>query len=741
VKLWQINEDTFNPQTMHSQETVFTVGNGYFGTRGTFEEGYPKALPATLLYGVFDSIDVGKEELANTPDWLLIKLFVNGERFRLDKGHVLDHHRTLDIYTGILTRHLRWESPSGIRLSITSERIASLAEEHVGAIRYTVKAEEDNQQNLDIVLRASLNTAVANYDVMHWESLDQGKDGNTLWLLSQTRHTNVQLVQTLGFTTQTPGFAQELQPSDIAPGILLAGSLAPGASVTTEKIVVMYTSRDTDNPIQAAIDCHKEVIGLAQSETQHASPDEAGSALSTFDALLVSHKAAWRDYWQTSDIIIEGDDRAQLALRYNIYQLRISASTHDSWYSVAAKGLTGFGYRGHVFHDTEIFMLPYYTYVHPTIARNLLLYRYHLLPAARKKARKNGFEGAQYPWESTLDGDEATPDAIIHPESKELIPVLNGSIELHITSSIFYAVWRYWKITGDDEFMQQYGAEMLLSIAKFWGSRAEKHPEYNDYEINNVIGPDEWHEHVDNNAFTNYMAKWSIQHALNILPWLQTVAPAKADQLVQQLDLSANRLDHWRDVAARMRIPQDKETRIFEQFDGFFELKPLDQEQFKGRKTSYQGLLGMEAIQKLRIIKQADVLMLLTLLSDEFDLETKYANWNYYFPITDHDYGSSLTPALHTILACELGYVDDAYELFMKGAWVDLANLRGNTPEGIHDASAGAVWQATVLGFAGLRLYDDGSYSTSPSWPDGWTRIAFSCQHKGELLKIDLRKE
>ncbi|MFL5693587.1 MAG: beta-phosphoglucomutase, partial [Ktedonobacteraceae bacterium] len=327
MNLWQINEDTFNPQTMHSQETVYTIGNGYFGTRGTFEEGYPKAMPATLLFGVFDSIDVGKEELANAPDWLLIKLFVNGERFRLDKGRVLEYHRSLDIYTGILTRHLRWESPSGIRLSITSERIASLAEEHVGAIRYTVKAEEDNQQNLDIVLRATLNTAVANYDVMHWESLDQGNDENILWLLSETRHTNVQLVQTLGFTTQTPGFAQELQPSDIAPGILLTGSLAPGASVTTEKIVVMYTSRDTDNPIQAAINCHKELLRLAQRETQLTSSDGVELALSTFDALLIGHKAAWQDYWQTSDIIIEGDDRAQLALRYNIYQLRISAST------------------------------------------------------------------------------------------------------------------------------------------------------------------------------------------------------------------------------------------------------------------------------------------------------------------------------------------------------------------------------------------------------------------------------
>src|SRR5260221_13051626 len=236
------------------------------------------------------------------------------------------------------------------------------------------------------------------------------------------------------------------------------------------------------------------------------------------------------------------------------------------------------------------------------------------------------------------------------------------------------------------------------------------------------------------------MAKRSTRQALDNVQWLETPSPAKADQLVQQIEPSGNRVDHWRDVASRMRIPQDKETRIFEQFDGFFELKPLDQEEYKGRKTSYQGLLGMEAMQKLRIIKQADVLMLLTLLNDEFDPETKYANWNYYYPITDHDYGSSLTPALHTILACELGYVDIAYKMFMKGALIDLDNLRGNTAEGIHDACSGAVWQAAVLGFAGLRLNDDG-YTTKPSWPDDWTRLAFTFHHKGKPIRIDLRRE
>lgn len=727
MNLWQINEDTFDPRKLHSEETIYTIGNGYFGTRGTFEEGYPRAMPATLLSGVFDHIPIGKEELANAPDWLPIKLFVNDERFRLDRGKILEYDRTLDMQNATLTRFVRWESPNGIRLSVKAERFASLADEHVGAIRYSVTIEEQpaGEKDFDIILRATINSAVGNDDLMHWETVDQGHEDSVNWLHSQTRSRSVQLVQTMSFTTETQGFTKAIIDSDVAPSIRFYGKLTPGATLTTEKIVVMYTSRDGEDPLSTALKHHEEIFS-----------DGQGSA---YKALLARHAEAWQRYWQASDILIEGDDKAQQAIRYNLYQLRLNASSHDSRYSIAAKGLTGFGYHGHIFHDTEIFMLPYFIYVHPDIARNLLLYRYWLLPGAREKARRSGCEGAQYPWESTLDGGEATPEAIIHPETGEIIPVLNGHIELHITASIAHGVWLYWYVTGDDEFMRDYGAEMLLSTAMFWASRVEYHPEHVDYEITNVIGPDEWHEHVNNNAYTNYMARWNIQTAITVLSWLRENFPEKAEELTQQLDLTTRSLDGWRDLIARLHIPEDRETGLIEQFDGFFKLEPLDQEKYEGRTTSYQAILGMQEVQRHQIIKQADVLMLLTVLDQDFDLKTKRVNWDYYYPITDHDYGSSLTPALHVILAGEVGQLEPAYKLYMKGALVDLENLRGNTAEGIHAACAGAVWQATVLGFAGLRLTDDG-YTTSPSWPDGWTRLAFSFLHKGKPVHVDLRK-
>lgn len=736
--LWQVSEDSFSTdlKQIQSQETAFTIGNGYFCTRGAFEEGYPHETVATLLFGVFDDVSIAKEELANAPNWIGIKLFVNGERFRLDKGKLLAYTRTLDIHNGVLHRNVLWESPTGVRVSVTSDRFASLADEHLAIIRYNVTIEEaPNDHPVDVVLRASFDIGVGNYNLMHWDSQDQGHTGDLLWLQSETKHTKVSLAQTMSFVTDSPDAQKEFVDSDVAPGIHLASTLVPGASLTVEKTVMIYTSRDADNPLYAATTHHQKLLNTTARDTT-----PSGHSVFVYNAQLAKQKEVWQAYWQQADIIIEGDDNAQVGVRYNIYQLRINASGHDSRYSIAAKGMTGFGYRGHIFHDTEIFMLPFFTYVLPNIARALLLYRYHLLPAARKKAASNGYAGAQYPWESTLDGEETTPSLIVHPETGEVIPVLNGFIELHITSSIAHAFWEYWQITADDDFMRDYGAELLLSTALFWDSRAEKNEQRHDYEITNVIGPDEWHEHVNNNAHTNVMAQNNIKKALMAFQWLKTAAPSKAAALTKRLDLTNERLAHMQDVQQQIRIPMDQKTNLFEQFDGFFKLPKLDLEKYKGRKDSYQGILGVENVQKYQIVKQADVLMMLTMLRQEFNTRTKKVNWDYYFPITDHDYGSSLTPALHAILGNELGHIDEAYQMFMKGALVDLKNLRGNTPEGIHAACSGAVWQAVIFGFAGLRVTDDG-YTTSPHWPASWQRIAFQFKHKGETISVDLRRQ
>lgn len=728
MNMWHIREETFPPdaKVLHSQETVYSIGNGYFCTRGTFEEGYPGASPATLLYGVFDAVPIAKEELANAPDWLPLGLRINGEKFRLDSGKILSYQRTLDIHDGILTRTIQWESPQQVRLEISSERIASLADEHVGAVRWRITSAQTNSAPLDIALWSNFNLAVGNYNLMHWEAVDNTREEHLLCFQTVTKKSQVQLVQTMSFAIDAPAFRKKYSLSTTAPGIELYGQITPGQTVTTEKIVVMYTSRDGAEPVTTALEHHKRIT----SETEDTF---------VFDELQRKNQEAWRQFWQEADVIIEGDEKSQIGIRYNIYQLRISASLHDDRYSIAAKGLTGFGYRGHIFHDTEIFMLPFYTYVMPEVARNLLIYRYRTLPAARQKAANNGYQGAQFAWESTLTGEEMTPMTIVHPELLEVISVLNAPLEIHITASIAHATWQYWKVTGDDNFLYDYGAEIILSAALFWGSRVEYDEQHHEYAITNVIGPSEWHEHVNNNAFTNYMARYNLQIALATWTFLQSHAQDKHEELTRQLNISDECLQHWQDIIEHMHIPQDPQSKIFEQFDGFFKLKPFDQSKYVGRKKSYQGILGMEEVQQYLIVKQADVLMLLTVLGQEFDLATKRVNWDYYYPITDHEYGSSLTPAFHVILACQLDKIEEAYELFQIGNLVDLENLRGNTPEGIHSAGAGAAWQAVVLGFAGLNVTDNG-YTMHPRWPDHWTRLAFTIKHKNKSIQIDLHR-
>lgn len=722
MSLWQISENSFDPspQKLHSQETVYSIGNGYFCTRGTFEEGFPGADPATLLYGVFDTVPIAGEELANAPDWLPLQLFVNGERFRLERGQLLAYRRTLDLAGGVLHRAVRWESPGGVRLGITTERFASLAQEHVGLIRYTVTVEQAENE-VSLRLLASLNTAVGNYDVMHWETVDQGHQDALLWLTCVTRGTGVELAQALSFTSQNPGVHADIIDSDIAPGICLHCTLAPGASLTAEKCVVMYTSRDGGEILSSSLSLLQQILATG------------------YDSQLARHQQAWQRFWQEADILIEGDEMAQRGVRYNIYQLRINASQHDPRYSIAAKGLTGSGYRGHIFHDTEIFMLPFFIYTLPAVARNLVMYRYLTLAGARAKAHKLGYQGAMFAWESTLSGAEMTPPAIIHPETGEVMPVPNGLHEIHISASVAHAAWDYWRVTGDDEFMRDYGAEIVLSTALFWGSRVEKNRETQTYEITDILGPDEWHERADNNAFTSAMARWNLSTALNVLRWLRQFAPEKADALTHSLGLTDQHLAVWQEIIERITIPQDPHSGLFEQFTGFFQLAPFDREKYQGRTTSYQGLLGLEMVQNYRIIKQADVLMLLTVLNQDFDLETKRVNWDYYYPITDHDYGSSLTPAFHVILACELGNMQEAYELFTRGNLVDLEDLRGNTAEGCHAACCGAVWQAIVFGFAGLRVTQEG-YSIQPRLPATWQRLAFSFLHRGKREFIDIRR-
>lgn len=724
---WAVIETQFDPTQLHYKETVFTVGNGYLGTRGSFEEGYLGAMGATLIHGVYDDVPVVHTELANCPDWLPLVVIINGDRFRLDQGEILSYRRQLDVQRGVLSRDVRWRSESGYTVDIHLERFASLVDQHVLALRCQVTALNFEGK---VEIQASINGYPDNQGVMHWEWLNQGDvttdDGaHAAWMHLRTRNTGIELGMATRVTVSDANASVRVSGCQGYPSLAATFPVQSGQTVTLEKLVTVFTSREEKAPAQAAVDKIKQQPNYA--------------------TLLSAQEAAWEEVWQSSDVVIEGDTKAQLAIRYNLFQLLISAPRHDDTVSIPAKTLSGFAYRGHVFWDTEIFIQPFMIFTQPDLARNLLTYRYHTLNGARRKAKDSGYKGAMFAWESAGTGDEVTPRWVPPADdSEELVRIWCGDRELHINTDVAYAVWQYWQATGDDAWMRDYGAELVLDTAVYWGSRVEWNPKQEHYEIREVIGTDEYHEHVSNNTFTNRMVQWHLEKALFVLEWLHNQYPEQGTTLEGKLQVTLERQARWRDIISNIWIPYDPETGIIEQCEGFFKLEDINLADYEPRTRSMQAILGIEGASKRQVLKQPDVLMLLYLLRETpgifSDLRTLQANWDYYAPRTDITYGSSLGPAIHAALASYLNQPEEAYERFMQAALVDLEDTRRNAKEGIHAASAGGVWQALVFGFAGIRIND--TYpQAKPHLPKGWTRLKFKLQWRGEWYEFDLRSE
>lgn len=714
--MWTITEKTFDPVSQHHKETIFTIGNGYLSTRGALEEGYPGESRATFVHGVFDDVPVSFTELANAPDWLALTVLLNGEKFSLASGKTLDFVRELDLRTGVLTRSVRWQSPSGHTARLKFERFASLADEHLLCLRCEVTPEFDGE----VEIRAALNGNTDNEGITHWRLVEQArKNGNMACLRTRTRKSGIDLALTMRLLG-TPAPQPEYWDVENVPTLRQVYPARNGETISLTKLVGIATSRDTDAPLALALE-------------RVSKPGSWGEALS-------AQKLAWSREWDRTDVVIEGDEEAQIAVRFSLFQLLIAAPRHDNRVNIGAKTLSGFGYRGHAFWDTEIFMLPVFTYTAPHIARNLLDYRSLTLPAARAKAREAGYEGAWFAWESAATGEEVTPTWVpdFH-DKKKLARVWTGDLAIHISADVAYAAHQYWRATGDDAWFARNGAELVLDTAKFFASRAEWQAERNCYSYSDVIGPDEYHDHVNNNAYTNRLAQWNIQTALTTLTWLEKNHPQKAAELTGALDLTPERLAKWRDVAEKICL-NIAPNGLMEQFDGFFKLHDVNLADYEPRTKSMHEIFGIEAANDYQVLKQPDVLMVQYLLHDEYSDAQIRANYDYYNPRTDHTYGSSLGPSIQAIVACLMGDVDAAYDHFIRAARADLRDVRGNAGDGIHAASAGGVWLAIVFGFGGLRIRADG-YTTHPNLPKGWQSITFRVTLRGEQHTVVVSRD
>ena len=479
---WVVSEDTFLPERQHHMETIFSIGNGYVATRGSFEESYPGDIPITFAHGVYDKVPIAVTELANLPNWLDLTVTVNGYQFSLDQGQILYYHRRLDLQQAMLRRDVRWQAPDGTILDLTFQRFICYEQEQAAALRLLVTAVN---KECRLTIDGGINGHVDNNGMLHWRHLEQGReDDGVVWLQSCTLHSAIQLgvAMALSASTDTPVYYRNCPGQ---PRLSLELQLLTGQTLLVDKVVSYVSSRD---PVSDANIVVPRSVDQLRGQT--------------FDTLLERHLDAWHKFWQDADVVIEGDDEAQLAIRFSLYHLIVAAPQFDEYVSIPAKTLSGFGYRGHVFWDTEIFVLPFLIYVAPRLARNMLMYRYHTLQGARRKAEANGFGGAQYAWESAVTGDEVTPTWVPDFTGKELVRIWTGDIEIHITADIAYAVHQYWSVTGDDAFMCDYGAEIILDTARFWGERAELEEQNGQlcYALRDVIGPDEYHDHIDNNT-------------------------------------------------------------------------------------------------------------------------------------------------------------------------------------------------------------------------------------------------
>lgn len=703
---WRLTEEGYDPLRESSRETRFAISNGFLGVRGerAFTRGRRWTTPArTYVAGLFDRTGEagGVPVLLPAADWLEVQLQTAGVRFVDEPADVPSHRMDLDMRRGLVVSDcLHGAGP--VRLRVRTLRLVSLAERALGLqlIRLDLLAGEATV-TLEVSLKGvdqGLEPQSASPDLVSW----------------RTRRSGIALAMAAAAELRIDG--QALAPVRTAPlGDAWRWATRPGQVVTFERLVGIV--RADDGAVAAATARAALKRGRARGAK----------------GLVADHEAVWSGRWVRSDVEVDGDAAAQRALRFAVYHLNSAANPDDDQVSIGARALTGSDYGGHVFWDTDIYLLPFYCHTWPKAARALLMYRFHGLDAARAKARSLGWTGALYAWEAAGDGEEATPPCTVAPD-RQVLGIFTGLREHHVSADVAYGVWRYWTATGDEEFLREAGAEILFETARFWASRAVPEPDGRRH-IRGVIGPDEYHETVDDNAFTNVMARWNLERALEIAGLMRERWPQSWRALSGKLGLDDPELDQWREAADGLATGYDPKTGLYEQFSGFFGLEPVDLSAYAGRSVPMDVVLGRERTQRSQVIKQADVVALLALLPDVFPGDAGKRNFLYYEPRCGH--GSSLSPPLHALVAARLGETDKALDYFRRTAAIDLSDTTAAVGGGVHIGALGGLWMATVFGFAGVAFGDE-VISLSPRLPTGWTRLAFPFEWRGRRMRCEI---
>ena len=733
-KNWIVSEIKFEEKYIGKTEAIFALGNGYIGLRSANEERYLNEKRDLFISGTFNKANKNEvTELPNVADVTEIEIFINGKHLMLNASNNKEYVKYLNLKTGELNRTFVYLDEEGNKYSLKFNRFVAQDRLHVIVNRVEITP---LSKTANIRFISGINGQVTNTGSQHFnEGEKRVYEYKYIQMLQETSESCITFIQNSAHNIYINGDKIEEKPelSIDRRKVTISNNydLTQGQTLVIEKFSNIYTTRDITSE------------NLTIEQIRDASLDEIKEISNmSYEILFNSNKEVWSNYWNDQNIVIEGNDYDQLAIRFAQYHLKVMTPSHDNRCGIAAKGLSGEGYKGHSFWDTEIFILPFYTYSKPEIARKLLEYRYLSIGGARKKAKDNGYEGAMYPWESAwLEDGEVTPvwgavDIVTGKSTK----IWSGFIEQHITSDITFAIWQYYMVTNDEDFMEKYGYEIMFDTAIFWASRLERDEIKQRYHINEVIGPDEYKEHVDNDAFTNWLAYWTIETAINYYNKLKESDSEVIRKLESKLSLQ-NAMENWTTKLPKIYLPEPRDLdNVIPQNDTFLSLEDIDLTKYKNQEHigSMFKDYNLDQVNKIQVVKQADVVMLLYLLEHKFSKEVKKANYDYYEKRTLHD--SSLSLSTHSILASDIDEKDLAYKLFQEATKIDLGENMKTSDHGIHAASLGGLWQIVVNGFGGVRMVG-GNLRINPKLPENWSRLSFSFMWKGNKLDIELTKE
>ena len=712
---WIIQNESCAQETVADNGNRLLVGNGYMGIRGTLDEHGKDQLAAINLAGIYDQVGDGWREPLNAPNPLHTLLSVGGTVVTAPENQPLEHIQSLNYRHGIYSRRTIWQVGTDT-VTVESRRIAHMADQHLILSRYCVTASAD----MEVEITADIESDIWEIYGPHYSKIEYCIEGDTILCLADVQNGKDQVA--VGRRCTVSGGETVRTAAD--KGFCYRIALRREQTVTLTSVCAIYTTLEDSVPQNA--------VRAALKKADYA-------------ALSASHVAAWEKIWEVGEVELDGDDTARDTVNYSLYHLNSIAPRHRDDLSIPARGLSGQTYKGAIFWDSEMFILDYFLYTQPEVARSMVRYRIETLPGALEKAKHYGWQGAFYAWESQEGGWDGCSDYnVTDVFTGRPMRTFFRDKQVHISSAVARAIMQYIHVIGDVELLAQGGARTVLECARFYFSLLIERSTSNRWEIHDVIGPDEYHERVNNNAYTNRMALATIRWAVEAAALLKETDEAAYGVFCEQTG-AEELLPKLQDAANRLYVPAPNAEGVIEQFDGYFALEDASVEAVRSRlldpREYWGGAYGVAA--HTQVIKQADVVTMLEFFHNDYSQEVLKANWDYYAPRTEH--GSSLSACMYALLSCRCGDPQSAYPFFLKSAqadwngggkqWAGLVYIGGT-----HPAAAGGAWKVLAQGFAGLEVTEDGPV-VRPCLPEGWTRVEFRFCVQGKWYRAELTRD